>query len=56
MIFDTDNTYDLLLGSNIHSSITALINKALGNHFPSLGVIWLIERYCPNPGQKIGQL
>ena len=47
-IFDTGNTYDLLWGSKIDFSITALINNALGNHLPSLGVIWLIERYCPN--------
>jgi hypothetical protein len=46
--FDTGNTYDLLWGSKIDFSITALINNALGNHLPSLGVIWLIERYCPN--------
>jgi hypothetical protein len=47
-IFDTGNTYDLLWGSKIDFSITALIDNALGNHLPSLGVIWLIERYCPN--------
>jgi hypothetical protein len=47
-IFDTDNIYDLLFADRVDLSIIPLINNALGNHLPSLGVIWLIERYCPN--------
>lgn len=46
MIFD--EIYDLIYTERIDENIKALIGNALGNHFPSLEAIWLIQRWHPH--------
>lgn len=49
-IFDRDNIYDRLFAEKIDGGIKNLIANGLGNHFPDLSAIWLIQRWGDQTG------